>query len=151
MEKGASNLYSNFLSGIGPHIAFFNLRLATEERGTRVHHATTRRQLSRLAQLHVPRYWGVDLRILILGPRPWVKIGLASKSRNSDAFRRPKTKSSFPIAIAPKLLQYGCCNFMGVLNATNWPICALNIGQKKKKTSRVFLFTIYEVRISIAN
>ena len=59
-----------------------------------------------------------------------VKIGFAAKSRNSDTFRRSRTKSSFPIAIAPKLLQYGCCNFVGVLNTTDWPIRVLNIGQK---------------------
>jgi hypothetical protein len=80
-------------------------------------------------------FWGVDLEIfrilriliVILG----VKIGSVAKSRNSDTFRRSKTKSSFPIAIASKLLQYGCCNFVGVLNTTDWPICALNISKKK--------------------
>ena len=60
-----------------------------------------------------------------------VKIGSVAKSRNSDTFRRSRTKSSFPIAIASKLLQYGCCNFVGVLNTAHWPICALNISQKK--------------------
>jgi hypothetical protein len=60
-----------------------------------------------------------------------VKIGSVAKSRNSDTFRRSRTKSSFPIAIASKLLQYGCCNFVGVLNTAHWPICALNIRQKK--------------------
>jgi hypothetical protein len=69
------------------------------------------------------------LRILILR----VKIGSVAKSRNSDTFRRSRTKSSFPIAIASKLLQYGCCtsNFVGVLNTAHWPICAVNISQKK--------------------
>ena len=62
-----------------------------------------------------------------------VKIGSVAKSRNSDTFRRSITKSSFPIAIASKLLQYGCCNFVGVLNTAHWPICALNISQKNKK------------------
>ena len=60
-----------------------------------------------------------------------VKIGSIAKSRNSDTFRRSRTKSSFPIAIASKILQYGCCNFVGVLNTAHWPICALNISQKK--------------------
>ena len=60
-----------------------------------------------------------------------MKIGSVAKSRNSDTFRRSRTKSSFPIAIASKLLQYGCCNFVGVLNTAHWPICALNINQKK--------------------
>ena len=59
-----------------------------------------------------------------------VKIGSIAKSRNSDTFRRSRTKSSFPIAIVSKLLQYGCCNFVGVLNTAHWPICALNISQK---------------------
>ena len=59
-----------------------------------------------------------------------VKIGFVAKSRNSDTFRRSRTKSSFPITIAPELLQYGCCNFVGVLNTTYWPIWALNVGQK---------------------
>jgi hypothetical protein len=63
---------------------------------------------------------------LILG----VKIGSVAKSRNSDTFRRSRTKSSFPIAIASNLLQYGCCSFVGVLNNTDLPICALNISQK---------------------
>jgi hypothetical protein len=60
-----------------------------------------------------------------------VKIGFVAKSRNSDTFRRSRTKSSFPIAIAAKLLQYGYYNFVGVLKTTDWPICALNTGQKK--------------------
>ena len=60
-----------------------------------------------------------------------VKIGSVAKSRNSDTFRRSRTKSSFPITIAAQLLQYGCCNFVGVLNTAHWPICALNISQKK--------------------
>jgi hypothetical protein len=64
---------------------------------------------------------------LILG----VKIGFVAKSRDSDTFRRSRTKSSFPIAIAAQLLQYGCCNFVGVLNTAHWPTCALNISQKK--------------------
>ena len=51
--------------------------------------------------------------------------------RDSDTFRIRKAGCSFPIAIAPKLLQYGSCNFEGVLNTTDWPICALNIGQKR--------------------
>ena len=49
----------------------------------------------------------------------------------SDTFRRSRTKSSFPIAMASQLLQYGCCNFVGVLNIAHRPICALNISQKK--------------------
>jgi hypothetical protein len=60
-----------------------------------------------------------------------VKIGSVTKSRNSDTFRRSRTESSFTITIATKLLQYGCCNFGGVLNTTDWPICALNISQKQ--------------------
>jgi hypothetical protein len=60
-----------------------------------------------------------------------VKIGSVAKSRNSDTFRRSRTKSSFPVAIASKLAQYGCCNFVGVLNTAHWPICALNLSQKK--------------------
>ena len=61
-----------------------------------------------------------------------MKIGSVAKSRNSDTFRRSITKSGFSIAIAPKLhvVQYGYCNFVGVLNTIDWPICALNIGQK---------------------
>ena len=59
-----------------------------------------------------------------------MKIGFVAKSRNSVTFRRSRTKSSFPIVIASKLLQYGCCNFVGVLNTTDWPICALNVGLK---------------------
>ena len=66
-----------------------------------------------------------------------VLFRLVSNFRDSDTFRISKARCSFPIAIAPKLLQYGCCNFVGVFNTTDWPICALNIGQNK-----IFVFFV---------
>ena len=74
---------------------------------------------------------GIDVLYTAVHVVLGVLFRLVSNFRDSDTFRIRKAGCSFPIAIAPKLLQYGSCNFVGVLNTTYWPICAFNIGQNK--------------------
>ena len=61
----------------------------------------------------------------------------AAFCRDGDAFRIRRTWCNMPIAMAPPILMKICYTRVtrvtspGVLNTTDWPICAPKIGQKK--------------------